>query len=445
MFNSSCSKPDDSRTQWNIIYSCVLTVFACTWLAIHPNIPDQREGQVRRFFRRTRLMIMAVIAPELVIVWATRQWLVARRLAKYWESTCPSRMHRFMSDIERPIGERWTETHGFFALMGGFALCDENYELTRTLNPDEDFDRLDSRMFPHITEEQIQDKSKADFLAKGLVILQTGWFVVQCIARKAACLHITELEIVTCAFAALNFFTYALWWNKPFNVDCPHLIRYRPARDRHREASSSTMVEMIPLPVGQTDTEVGATTLHQSGLAFVSAQAKDYVTQSKAGDIFDDVMDTIMVPFRPFVEMATGEVRREHDWKSVPPFHAGALTYHEEKMLVYFSLSIAMVFGAIHCIAWIFEFPSTTEKIMWQVSSLVITCVPFYGMLVVSIYKWSEAPAWLDSTYKFTSVVSCVLYALSRIILLTIAFTSLRNLQAAELQAVSWTNYIPHL
>jgi len=33
--------------------------------------------------------------------------------------------------------------------------------------------------------------------------------------------HLTELELVTLAFAALNFVTYGLWWNKPLNVQCP--------------------------------------------------------------------------------------------------------------------------------------------------------------------------------------------------------------------------------
>jgi hypothetical protein len=62
------------------------------------------------------------------------------------------------------------------------------------------------------------DKSKGDAISKGVVILQTGWFVMQCIARGVQGLPITELELVTVAFAALNFVIYLLWWDKPQNV-----------------------------------------------------------------------------------------------------------------------------------------------------------------------------------------------------------------------------------
>ena len=61
--------------------------------------------------------------------------------------------------------------------------------------------------FPDITEKEIRDKSKGDVLSKSLVILQTGWFIMQCIARAVEHLPVTELELVTVAFATLNFVT----------------------------------------------------------------------------------------------------------------------------------------------------------------------------------------------------------------------------------------------
>ncbi|KAI9507952.1 hypothetical protein F5148DRAFT_1014365 [Russula earlei] len=71
--------------------------------------------------------------------------------------------------------------------------------------------------FPRIAKEEIEDKSKGDVISKGLVILQTCWFVTQCIARGAQGLPITELELVTVSFATLNRVMYVLWWEKPLN------------------------------------------------------------------------------------------------------------------------------------------------------------------------------------------------------------------------------------
>ena len=72
--------------------------------------------------------------------------------------------------------------------------------------------------FPTITEEEVEDRSKADGLAKGIAVLQTTWFIAQCISRTAQGLIITQIELITVAFAALNGILYFLWWNKPLDV-----------------------------------------------------------------------------------------------------------------------------------------------------------------------------------------------------------------------------------
>jgi hypothetical protein len=70
-------------------------------------------------------------------------------------------------------------------------------------------------------EAEIKDKGKADIIAKILAILQTSWFVAQCIARGVGKLPLTELEVVTLAYATMNVFIYYFRWDKPKNVGCP--------------------------------------------------------------------------------------------------------------------------------------------------------------------------------------------------------------------------------
>ena len=78
---NNCNDLHNCRTIWNIIWSCLATIFACTWLALHLNIPAINEGWFMITLRKAGIMILAVIAPEIVVVWAMRQWLVARRIA----------------------------------------------------------------------------------------------------------------------------------------------------------------------------------------------------------------------------------------------------------------------------------------------------------------------------------------------------------------------------
>ncbi|KXN87081.1 hypothetical protein AN958_09291 [Leucoagaricus sp. SymC.cos] len=66
--------------------------------------------------------------------------------------------------------------------------------------------------------KQLIRAAKGDFLAKLLAVLQTGWFILQCIARWVTHLPVTELEVVTHVIAFLNIFVYDLWWNKPQNM-----------------------------------------------------------------------------------------------------------------------------------------------------------------------------------------------------------------------------------
>jgi hypothetical protein len=103
--------------------------------------------------------------------------------------------------------------------MGGFMEYDGNQPV-RVLLPAQlqSYSLTGNGDFPKISKAEIEDRSKGDAISKGVVILQTGWFVTQCIARAVQRLPITELELVTVAFAALNIVIYVLWWQKPLNV-----------------------------------------------------------------------------------------------------------------------------------------------------------------------------------------------------------------------------------
>ena len=90
-----CNDLTHCRTIWNIVWSCVVTIFSCTWVAVHPNVPcpKKREanGWVQKCIRnpllsfvehRLPLFICALLVPEYVLAWAIRQFLSARRIAK---------------------------------------------------------------------------------------------------------------------------------------------------------------------------------------------------------------------------------------------------------------------------------------------------------------------------------------------------------------------------
>lgn len=62
------------RTVVEILWSCLATTFACTWVSVHPNVPFKGEGKWSLVRRRIFLMLFSILAPEFMVMWAFKQW-----------------------------------------------------------------------------------------------------------------------------------------------------------------------------------------------------------------------------------------------------------------------------------------------------------------------------------------------------------------------------------
>jgi hypothetical protein len=92
--STSCNDLNNCRSLLGIIWSCLTTVFLCTWVAIHPNIPKQVDLKDANFLRKCQhkiykffqdklpLFLFTLFIPEYVLAWAIRQRLMARKISK---------------------------------------------------------------------------------------------------------------------------------------------------------------------------------------------------------------------------------------------------------------------------------------------------------------------------------------------------------------------------
>ena len=114
-------------------------------------------------------------------------------------------------------------------------------------------------------------------------------------------------------------------------------------------------------------------------------------------------------------------------------------------------LGVGVCFGAIHCIAWHFSFPTHEELSIWRISSVAMTVVPFYIPLTLLLAKWLE-----DMDFDTASVIiggigilsifpAGIFYIVARVFTLALAFTSLRDLPHGAFDTVHWTTFIPHV
>ena len=308
-------------------------------------------------------------------------------------------------------------THGFFIISGGFHLFKHSSKEksgTQSISQEDD-DPLhpllasdlthdDVYSFAMPTEAEIKDKGESDWLAKSLVLLQTSWFVMQCIARAIKHLPVTHLEIVTLAYAAINFVIYVFWWNKPLNVN-------RPVRV-FRKSDVEEAISEAPILAS----EANGNGLDEM-LMFIGGYQDDSVDLSRED--------------------------------KVPRFWANS-TGNGVMIADIIMLGVGICFGAIHCIAWHFSFPTHPELSIWRISSIAITAVPFYIALMFSLGIWLlsmdfETANIIGGISLISLFLAFILYIVARVFTLVLAFTSLRDLPPGAFDTVHWTTFIPHI
>ncbi|KAF7369903.1 hypothetical protein MSAN_00619800 [Mycena sanguinolenta] len=201
--SDSCNDINNSRTLFSVVWGCLVTIFACTWVSVHPNVPPPNQSRLQLFRRRLKMMLIAIIAPELMAGFAARQFFGSRDLTNDF---------------------KFSSTQAFFFCMGGFVSPAGHPIATKEQLEDPDVGSELQKAIRNVNDQEIMDKSKGDALSKGVALLQGLWFILQCLARVHQRLAITQLEVATLAFAIVNIFIWLLWWNKPLDVQWPIVV-----------------------------------------------------------------------------------------------------------------------------------------------------------------------------------------------------------------------------
>lgn len=108
------------RGSASILYSCLITLLACVYTALHLNIPERGTSAWRQFLTKLRWVFCAVCAPEMVVYMALTQFLEARKLAKELRSIAKERQEAVREVRARPQKYHHPPTFGNMALMLDF-------------------------------------------------------------------------------------------------------------------------------------------------------------------------------------------------------------------------------------------------------------------------------------------------------------------------------------
>lgn len=275
---------------------------------------------------------------------------------------------------------------------------------------------------PDVTEEQINNQNKGDTVVKALALGQSLWMIIQVIARRATGVDSSQLEIMAVAFSVVAFLTYLCLLYKPKGVQCVTPVQ------ASRYASAEELIE-----IGL----VGPESFYQG-------------------------------PRTPYI----GNY-------SLPQFglHNGVLSRATVSVVGGVG---GGVFGVIHCAAWYYQFPTATERLMWQIASVVASIIPAVTS-IAAIGQWhaifrallkQKAPSapkeriqrrnFLDRVAGMTEGIPglyslllvsygtfiflvALLYSAARLYLIVESFRSLCFLSPSAFSTVNWSISLPHV
>ncbi|KAK4157080.1 hypothetical protein C8A00DRAFT_30065 [Chaetomidium leptoderma] len=387
---------DTTRGTLSIIKTCAATIFACTWTIQHLNVPAAHDGELSKFLRACKWMLITLLLPEFILThaivelslalgcmiwmgvtttcdpdgpghgeiqvkypaWMRMLWFNIPDISELREmSREATQQHRSSTGSPRPPTHThtWTLTHAYFANMGGFVytpVANPNSETSPGFN--EPATRplignwlgrymVDQLQHPGITEAEIKDKSKTDGFAKVFSVFQVSHLVLSLIVRRAQGLPISQLEVLTLAFAVCGVATYAVYWYKPKNVSVPvsvGVLQYPPIFGFGKSFDS-----------------------------FWRLLTNDVGRHPDVWDRHPDVWDRI-----------------PND--NIPIAGSSGFTHHATFLLAF----VSAVFSSLHAIAWNFDFPTPAEETIWHVCTILTILLPPLGLLAVPLSQatWGQ-------------------------------------------------------
>ncbi|KAJ9615135.1 hypothetical protein H2200_001209 [Cladophialophora chaetospira] len=211
----------NTRGTADILYTCIVTIILCVWTCVHMNIPAPGEHPSRRVWRKIKWTIYGLLGPEIVLFTAWSQYNEAKDLIKYLNEQRAQHESEKSEAPEKPIHQPFNLRYGFFAVMGGLRVPTpalEEKESLISLTPGAIKALAYTGRFLPVDDKDVQDRSKADGLAKLLICVQVTWLSLECIARKVSHLPLTILEIHTFIHVVCALAIYLIWFKKPLDI-----------------------------------------------------------------------------------------------------------------------------------------------------------------------------------------------------------------------------------
>ena len=217
----------NGRGTWTILWSCLATIFICTWSALHLDVPKRHEWWYL-MLRKLGWMCIAATAPEVVLLYAAENFFLAQKLSRH------------LKDQDR---SEWTLTHMQFAVADGFRTRTSHGKIAKiTAEKLRELIETDRIPNPPVSGEELRSRSKSDWIIKTVAIFQIAWFGIQTLFRAIQHFQTTALEIMTVAFVFCSVFIYAFSYYLPQDVEFPVILDLREQKPISEEPAPNPAI-----------------------------------------------------------------------------------------------------------------------------------------------------------------------------------------------------------
>ncbi|KAK0723444.1 hypothetical protein B0T26DRAFT_641902, partial [Lasiosphaeria miniovina] len=490
----------DGRGTFGIIKACIVTLALAIYTSLHLKVAAEDESGTTKRLRKAKWVAIAMFAPEMVVYIAWCQRHETRRLHKdvqiaLEQGVCPPNKRK----------HPWTARHSWYAFMGGFALSttpstpkDDEYipgspQLCLTREGVEIMAR--DGLLPDIPKRHIDDKSKADSLAKLFVVAQSSWMILQCVMRWSSGLFVTALELNTLAHTVCALAIYLIWWEKPLDVGEATILAGDSSIKTVASVLCNTFPERPNEDLAEPSFAVGYGNAQNQSLAAPRAEPGVHTTLAQKPLVrqvllydtekgiflsrdFESTSPPYLLSLHGTLSSNSWDLQHHlsHRLPYVEPLARRILSWQQfldprmswdGVLSVGVFVFVTLACSGIHASAWNDEFPSAIEHLLWKVSCIYLPCYGILAMVIITaIHRSSKKDMFVFRLRDIGRALSPYLgvfkpflfgpgafflgsltlgFVGARVYFVVESFLALRNNPRAAYDTPNWTQYLPHL
>ncbi|KAL7272832.1 hypothetical protein RUND412_004340 [Rhizina undulata] len=438
------------RGTWNLITNCVFTLVLCVWSTQHLDIPEEEENKSNPGRKMTvdklKLAFHSLLYPDHVVAFAASQfWSVCKirwKMTERYNETVPNEsisLFREKWEILKSMFLKSNKCGGltqelaFYAVMGGYSM--EKHKEWRkygenTLTPESFQILLKARFLPEtvLNAKDIRDRSKIDFIGKEgdssaevESSVETSTEEIEIPARgqpkvsqqkddslakvepsSKTSTKVTELEE---APSQGQLEVSQQKDDSPAEVKPPVETLTEETETKETAAQGleypvqvfnnfSAQLDSFILRYGRYFRGIGAETpeLQISGKEEFKTLQEALEEINKSEDMKNAILQPTDDNGRKIVKsiLHTRRISAFRPWSYLSKSKYVELNHDS---LVFFTLSLTILYGSAHVGVWNHDFPTPIERLLWRASSVAIAAGEILGLLA------AIAAGWLHGKY----------------------------------------------